>query len=418
MLKRRVNFLMLGIFVILAGPAFAGKETTIDGVLHIQNSASPSQGVKTVNLEEVWRIGGEDEEILFGLISKICGDSDGNVYVLDAQLCHVHIYSPTGELLKTLFRQGEGPGEVQGPRDMLLMPDGSVACVEEFPGKITMVDMENNPKGSLIPGSEKPTEGGFTGLTAAAGGGDHIVISGEISKPGDTPGTQKRIYFLSGFKMSGEETANYMTLNSMFDFNNFTFIEKEHTPSFWWGFGVDANGRTYVYADRDQYAITVFSPDGKVERIIERAYEPLKREQADTDRLRRLYESAVANPNLQVSFDLEETEPAIAHFQRGLQVTPDGQLWVLTSRGCRHQPQGIIATYDHFDAGGHFIEQVSFAGEGNGLSDTLFFLGNRRVVLVTGFIDALAAQFGSGTLTAEDDEEASPQQVICYRLPE
>jgi hypothetical protein len=226
MRQRYLVLILLGL-TIITGNALAGEEATIDGVLHIQNSATPSGGIKTVDLEEVWRIGGDSDDFLFGLISKICGDSDGNVYVLDAQLCNVHVYSPTGELLKTLFQQGEGPGEVLGPRDMLLMPDGSIACVQEFPGKLTMVDRDNTPKGSLIPGADDPTEGNFVGFTAAASGGDNIVASGEYSKPGDSPGTQKRFYFLSSYKMSGEETANYITLESSFDFNDFKFIPQD-----------------------------------------------------------------------------------------------------------------------------------------------------------------------------------------------
>ena len=75
-----------------------------------------------------------------------------------------------------------------------------------------------------------------------------------------------------------------------------------------------------------------------------------------------------------------------------------------------------MLTYDVFDPAGHFTRQVSVTCEGNGVDDALFFVGNGQVILVKGYLDALAAQFGRGTaLTAEDEEHTVPE-IVCYRI--
>jgi hypothetical protein len=93
-----------------------------------------------------------------------------------------------------------------------------------------------------------------------------------------------------------------------------------------------------------------------------------------------------------------------------------GRLWVLPGRGIREQPEGMLLSYDVFDSAGHFVEQVAVACEGNPLYDALFWISPDTVVLVTGYMGALAAQFGRAAAVDTDEEEATPQSVICFRI--
>jgi len=82
----------------------------------VANGPTPAHGLQTMQLEEMWRVGGaDDEENFFGLVTWAEAGADGLVYVLDTQLCQVNVYDREGNLVQTLFRQGEGPGEVQRP---------------------------------------------------------------------------------------------------------------------------------------------------------------------------------------------------------------------------------------------------------------------------------------------------------------
>jgi hypothetical protein len=77
-------------------PIRAGEEIVIDGVVHVKNQSEPPQEVRIHNLQEKWQIGGEDDDILLGLITRVRADEEGNIYLLDAQLYEVLVDSPEG----------------------------------------------------------------------------------------------------------------------------------------------------------------------------------------------------------------------------------------------------------------------------------------------------------------------------------
>jgi len=74
----------------------------------------PEQGTVSLELEEMWRVGGEDGEPLFGRILDVLADPAGNILILDNQLCQVVVLSPDGEHLLDQGGPGEGPGEPTG----------------------------------------------------------------------------------------------------------------------------------------------------------------------------------------------------------------------------------------------------------------------------------------------------------------
>ena len=92
-----------------AFPGNAGEEVDVDGVIHVRNSAKPEQGVETIQLKELWRAGGDDDEVFFGTIAQVLSDPDGNTYLMDSQLSEIQVYSPDGEFLRTLGHEGDGP---------------------------------------------------------------------------------------------------------------------------------------------------------------------------------------------------------------------------------------------------------------------------------------------------------------------
>jgi hypothetical protein len=78
-----VSFVCAGIFSLFVSGAAATEEVLVDGVLHVRNGETPRDGITTVQLQEVWRVGGEDDEHIFGVISDVLVDDAGNLYLLD-----------------------------------------------------------------------------------------------------------------------------------------------------------------------------------------------------------------------------------------------------------------------------------------------------------------------------------------------
>lgn len=405
--------LHLAALVILLAARAAAADAPV-----VHNAAEPAHGVQTPRLVEQWRVGGADDDTnFFGLLTWAEEGPDGLVYVLDTQLCQVNVYDRAGTLVRTLFREGEGPGEVQRPRDLVMMPDGTVGVVQEFPGRIIRVTGDNVPAETIAPREGDATSGGFIAMTAAEHRGGTFMVSGVRIRPGERDGTQVRTMYLASVDEDGQLGTRFIERSVTWDFASFTYDEATSLPSFFWANAVGPDGRVYTAPDRDAYRIAVYAPDGALERVVERDYEPWKRTAEDRAWLRRLFDGAFRNLPFSYDLKLTENEPDIHWLNRGLQVDSAGNLWVLPSRGTREQPDGVVATFDVFTPDGVFDRQVRIACEGDGSRDGVFLLGADRVLIVRGFVDAMATMFGGGGGEAEaDDDEAAPMELICYGI--
>jgi len=406
----RKHVLLIALATLVAGSAVAEPEM-------VKNSATPANGVHRLQLEEMWRAGGaDDEESFFGLLTWAEEGPDGLLYVLDIQLSQVNVFDENGTLVRTLFREGDGPGEVRRPRDIVLLADGSIGAVQEFPGKIVRVDAENIPLDSIEPRRGDATEGGFIAMTTADQRGGTFMIAGVQITPGENQAIQQRHMYLATVNDEGGVSEPLLERSVVWDFSNFTWDEEESLPSFFWANAVGPAGRIYATPDRDAYRINVYAADGTLERVIEREYESRRRTAADKDWIRNLLESAFAPMPFDVELKISDFDSDIHWLSRSLQVDAGGNLWVLSSRGARDQPAGVLAVYDVFTADGTFDRQVEVACDGDGNEDGVFLLGEDRVLVIKGYIDATATMFGGSPADEEGGDEADPMEIICYRI--
>lgn len=387
--------------------ALAGEEVIVDGVTHIRNDG-PRDGNHIMKLEEVWRSGGDDSDFIFGVVGQVLTDDDGRIYFLDRQLSEVQVFSQDGEYLRTLSREGDGPGEVRRPVDMAFLPDGTLGIVQMMPGRIVKVDhLDGTPAGSVFPGGD-PEEGGFRVLFNVASRNGQILVCGEEMSPSE--GVMSRTRYLSRLAADGAEQVRYLEKTSERDMANFEWDEEEDYFVQMGRCALGPDGRVYIAPERDKYEIQVLSPEGKLERVIEREYEPRKRSQEDKDRVsntRRMVINGREVPKV-----ISDHDPVITR----LWVDDDGQLWVLHSRSTREQPEGILQTYDVFDPDGHFIFEAATACPGDPLDDGLFLLGDDRAVRVKGMIGAAVSSIGLGQGSDDSDDEAAPLEVIFYNI--
>ncbi len=406
----KVGILSLVLIMFVWGSALAAEEVVKDGVPHIVNGTQPAQGLQTINLEEVWRAGGDDGDDFFGLITQVVISDDGTIYLLDTRLSEVPVYSPDGERLNTLSRQGEGPGETNMPTDLVMMPDGNLGLVQSFPGKIIKIDLEGNPQGDFQPILE---EGGFLVLTdCKANPNGEVTITGKNIKQAG-PTSRQENNFVSNFSDDGKEAVRMVEMIKETDFSNFSFNEDEQDEVTFRKMAVGQDGRVYVNKIRNKYEIEVYLPDGKLDRVIERKYEHRKRSDKEYNRVYSIAEAQLSQvPG--AKFDISRTEPDI----NSLRIGADGNLYVTSSHSGFEQPEGVFVTYDVFDPDGAFIKQVSVKCEGNGLEDNLFWSADGSAVLVTGFMEAVISlqSGGAGAATDdEDEEEAEPMEVVYLK---
>jgi hypothetical protein len=349
------------------------------------------------------------------MITQVVADAEGNIFLLDSQLCEVQVYSPDGEHLSTLFREGEGPGEVRRPRNLCLLADGTVGVIMEFPGRMIRVDGENTPAPSVE--IFRPGEGAFIALDGCFAGGPTLLLSGNIIEQA-VEGVQARTNFLSIYGLDGEEQARLFGYDYQRNFNDFVFAERAEMPSFFWANCVDGDGRVYTAPLRDRYRVEVYSPTGNLERVIERDYAHLPRTKESLRGIRDALDAIFASVSFPYQLDIEQDEYDILALQHGVRVREDGTLWILPGRGVYDQPAGIMLTFDVFDADGHFVRQVSMQCPGSGIWDGFFFVGPDRAVVVTGHVAAVFSQYADGGATIGYDEDDAPaMEVVCYRIP-
>lgn len=83
----------------------------------------------------------DKENYIFGGISDIETDDEGNIYISDYINCRVQKYSPTGEYLFTFGNgKGQGPGQFQRPRYIALDSKRNLYVVDINQSKVLIFD--------------------------------------------------------------------------------------------------------------------------------------------------------------------------------------------------------------------------------------------------------------------------------------
>jgi hypothetical protein len=405
-------FLLTISAVVLAfsSPAYANDITEVvrEGVLHVLNPEGPSGPPVRSQPDELWRLGGDDEEdVIFGVIGDVAVDRDGNVYLLDVQLNEILVFDADGEYLRSIGREGEGPGEFRRPAGMFLTAAGDVAVVQMMPGKIVLLTADGEPAGTH---PVKSLDDGVQFFTRAARSADQIAVSSRRFKRRDNGADITES--LLRIDANGDQTATYMEVNTTREFTSTEMDEKSISGTLVWS--VAAGGRVYASDNFDAYSITVWDPDGAVNRVIERQYN--HRVRTDDEKERRVPVMGMGRrrggrgrPRVEIKAS-DTDRDIVAMYPRNA-----GVLWVLSSSGAYDTGDGTMAVFDVFDADGRFTSQIELAGEGNFDRDEFHVAGDRLYV-VTNVRAARRALRGATTDEVDETEEAALLAVICYDL--
>jgi len=404
-----IALFILSLIILLAAPASLLAETTmVDGVPHIMGSAEPPGGVEKLQLEEIWRRGGEDDdEILLGLITSVVADADGNLYVLDAQLMEIKVFSPDGELINTLGRQGTGPGEFQNAQQVSFLPDGTIGVAQTFPGKLVGLNLDGSPGTDISLGGD-PASGGFAVLINSRTGGENLVVSGINIKFDQATLSMDRHHFVRSYGMDGVMKQEYYVKDQHWKFDASFTLKEADSDFVWWRLSVDHEGKVLVGEPREEYEVSVYNEDGTLERVFGRDYESLKR----TEKMTARYDAMMEAQSRQLP---PGSGREVAEYEQdlwGIHPHADGNYWVTTSRGMYHPPEGSFMAWDVFSNEGEFLKQVTADIPGTPGTDLLVLTDHGNAVMITGFWDAVLAIMGAGS----ENEEAEPMEIVCYRI--
>jgi len=372
---------------------------------------------RTVELVEQWRIGGEDdEEILLGMIFDAVVGPDDNVYLIDRQLSQVLVISPEGELVTTLGRQGEGPGELNQPHGLLLLDDGKIGVVQGFPGKVTVINPDDTPGGEIHIG-EAPEDGGFNLVQELTKCGSNLVGVRSRATFDMESGKSIATNILAVMDMEGNDTAIIVEHTQENDLHRRVFDEKAlFSEMDEWAIGPD--GILYTTPVRDEYVINARGLDGEMMRTMTREFKPRHRDEEDKPEPAGGMVIIVSGSQQEMESKFLDNDPAIM----GLHVTDDGRLFVRT---CFDQDKllgiGTAGRFDVISPDGKFIEQMTLSvPDFDGEKDRLVFMDGTNFLVIRSFEQAqqaMMAGFGSEEEKDEDLDDAEPLEVVLYRMP-
>lgn len=389
-----------------AGP-WQGEEVESGGIVRVMNPADPAEPKIMVEPEELWRLGGdtESDDEFFGVIGAVEVDQDGNVFLLDRQLAEVKVFDSQGAYIRTIGREGEGPGEFRGPIEMFMTTEGNVGVLQMMPGKIVMLTPEGDPAGEFrLP---EPEGGGNRMLWGGARAGKKIVVGS--SSMSMQAAKAVRASVLASYTADGEEATRYFEDSIDLNFGMLEIDERDGFRPIW---DAGQDGSIYAVTTFGEYEIQKFRPDGTLDRVVERDYSHLKRSAAEIEAAKSRI--VIRGPAVEPKITVSEHHPDVVR----IYARDDGTIWVLSSRGVRGIAEGSIAVFDVFDSRGRFIRQIELVGEGDPVEDAYFLVGDRLYV-VTGFVQAIRSMHAMDDRSereTEDDGDLKPMEVICYSL--
>jgi hypothetical protein len=375
-------------------------------VVHNEQPAGPP---RTVTLEEIWRVGGEDDDHIFGLMIAARCDADGNVYLLDQQLSRVTMVSPTGAYLRELGGEGDGPGECRMPQTMTMFDDGTVGLGQRFPGRFVRVTRTGEPAPSIDLGGPDAGGEGFTMLVSGRNRGGTLLAASLHAMPGETG--QQRSSYLWRLDGDGSVAVQFAEHTTFLDFQAAHFSERDMVAPFMDAHAVGPDGRVYYTPERNAYRINVHAPDGTLLHTITRAFDNPPRDQQTLDRMDALFAEQDRALPFSITWDVEPCDQAVGD----LAVTADNQLLVSHAGAGRDLPDGVFARYDVFDADGHWLHELHVCCEADPDHDGLIFLDDGRILLVRGLQLALLTASGNGGQVTEETDGAWAMEIICCR---
>lgn len=393
------------------------SEETIAGVPTVHNPSSPAAGELSVSLKPLFTLGGDstDPNQLFGLVQQILVDGEHNTYLLDQQIYEIKVFDAKGEYLRTLGHKGEGPGEFTNPNALFFLPQGRIGVSQMMPGRIAVLDKE----GQGLDDYPIPGQGGFAMVAQVESAKDRVIMQETMGSFSE--GKVKNINRLLALDAKGEEILTYGEESKVMDVSGGRMRISMGDERFAREWAVGPDGRVFVVNEPAGYRIEVYGLDGKVERIIERDYEPLAFTAKEKKRRQENFEKTSRSRGMEMEPDFPDFKPDI----RSLFVRPNGELWVRTSRSSGEDEEGL-GSFDVFDTEGHFQHVVRLRLDYDEREDGFVLTKDRfyRIKELNGALKSWAAGFGGGIRIAvgsdEEDEETGepePLEIQAFALP-
>jgi hypothetical protein len=121
--------------------AAAVRDTLPNGTIVVHYARLQDPGATPLQTDLKIGVTEGDPHFMFGDIRGIDAGSDGTIYVLDYQTSEIRAYDSAGRYLRTLTRQGSGPGELEAANGMVLIGDSALWIQDHRQWMMIAVDL-------------------------------------------------------------------------------------------------------------------------------------------------------------------------------------------------------------------------------------------------------------------------------------
>lgn len=129
-----------------------GATTTVDtiaGTIHVRHAGrAPEWRLEPVlTLGELGGLADTASPSEFGRVSRVLADVAGRIYVADALAHEIRVFGPDGTYLRTLGRQGGGPGEIGGLQGMEWLAPDTMLVMDHGNARLTRLTVHGEQVG-------------------------------------------------------------------------------------------------------------------------------------------------------------------------------------------------------------------------------------------------------------------------------
>jgi hypothetical protein len=317
------------------------KIKTANGIEVVENPKKPAPPKGTLSkmiLKEDFSLGeGESEEEMFGELTSIDVDSNGNIYILDRKDKKVKIFDSEGKFLRKFGKGGQGPGEMNVPITIQIISNDELVVSDALNQRLMFYSLEGEFK------REISTALKALGLTLPMFDSQGNIIGQQI-----VPTEEKLMREVR--KYDGE-------LNSLFtiaSIDNTNLVQGKINPFqvvIFYQLGKD---NAIYCSNPDEYEIKVLNTEGKMVRRILKDYDPVKVTEKDKeDFFERVPE--IAGP-IKDRIEFPKIYPAYQNFT----IDEEWRLFVRTFEKGKEEGEFF---FDVYDLDGRYIAKIPFKGD-------------------------------------------------------
>ncbi len=183
--------------VVLAAAVITGIACAPDDPANPAAVTSDNPAVAAEIVLEGLEVVLSDADIDLSFPAAIDVDADGNIWLVDRRLHQMLVVSPKGEVLRTIGRNGEGPGEFRGPRGLgirgnrvyvldnvhgVQVFDMEGDYLGEYPAVRILFDFDFTGDGGLVANNNRVWARGAM-VSALGPEGEQMALFGELPFP-------------------------------------------------------------------------------------------------------------------------------------------------------------------------------------------------------------------------------------------